>query len=453
MAAVTELETSHAAVDLPHLVTSDIAFARTRGDLGGVFVLALLMALMLPAASVADPTQVVGTLTPETTTMPPVGSDACLAVHLSDSASGAPVQAKWVALQAEWAGSTPSPLGGRGSTTGPTDAGGNARLCYYVTSSGVYRVSLFPSVILLDSSSAAATSNSVTQTWGAALQSPLPVSLPSMTVGVRVDVVLATGGAPPYHVVLTGGTLPPGLSLSDDGHLVGSPTANGAFNFSLDLSDAGGDLLRNVGYSASVYPAATNAPPSPPSSPPSPTSTPAPAPTPTTSPPADTDPATDAVVAATAPALGAAVLVAPRTKTSGCRLGANPDRRCSPGAYYTQLTKAVICSPSFRMSTISNVRESEKFRVEREYGMTPRRYGRTLEIDHIVSLELGGSNDIANLFPQSYAGGYGYPAKDRLERKLHTMVCSGAITLRASQRGIATNWRALYAKVFGKKAI
>ena len=27
-------------------------------------------------------------------------------------------------------------------------------------------------------------------------------------------------------------------------------------------------------------------------------------------------------------------------------------------------------------------------------------YGGTLEIDHIVSLEIGGSNDIANLFPE-----------------------------------------------------
>jgi hypothetical protein len=29
------------------------------------------------------------------------------------------------------------------------------------------------------------------------------------------------------------------------------------------------------------------------------------------------------------------------------------------------------------------------------------KYGKTLEIDHIVSLELGGSNDIANLFRRS----------------------------------------------------
>ena len=32
----------------------------------------------------------------------------------------------------------------------------------------------------------------------------------------------------------------------------------------------------------------------------------------------------------------------------------------------------------------------------------PGHYGSSLEIDHIVSLELGGSNDIAILFPSRY---------------------------------------------------
>ena len=36
-------------------------------------------------------------------------------------------------------------------------------------------------------------------------------------------------------------------------------------------------------------------------------------------------------------------LVAP-TRGQGCTLGALPDRRCSPGAYYDGLTTAVLCS-------------------------------------------------------------------------------------------------------------
>ena len=33
--------------------------------------------------------------------------------------------------------------------------------------------------------------------------------------------------------------------------------------------------------------------------------------------------------------VGKTILLASRTKTSGCKLGPLPDRRCSPGAYYS----------------------------------------------------------------------------------------------------------------------
>ena len=148
-------------------------------------------------------------------------------------------------------------------------------------------------------------------------------------------------------------------------------------------------------------------------------------------------------------AVGVTVPLAQRTKVSGCRLGPNPDRACSPGAYYSKLTAAVICSPSFRTSSIRHVPESERFLVEQEYGLAPGHYGQTLEIDHIVPLELGGSNSVANLFPEQASGQPGYRVKDKLENRLHQMVCAGAITLLAAQRGIATNWEALYKRVYG----
>jgi hypothetical protein len=147
--------------------------------------------------------------------------------------------------------------------------------------------------------------------------------------------------------------------------------------------------------------------------------------------------------------VGRTVLLAPRTKASGCRLGASPDRRCSPGAYYSGLTRNVICAPNFRTSSIRNVPDSERFAVEQEYGIEPGHYGRTLEIDHIVSLELGGSNAIANLFPEEEDAHPGYRVKDRLENRLHALVCGGAMTLRSAQRRIASNWQSLYRKVFG----
>ena len=68
------------------------------------------------------------------------------------------------------------------------------------------------------------------------------------------------------------------------------------------------------------------------------------------------------------------------------------------------------------------------------------------------SLELGGSNDIANLYPEKAtlpAGAPGFHVKDKLENKLHDLVCDGAMSLRSVQRQIAANWQALYKKVFG----
>lgn len=52
--------------------------------------------------------------------------------------------------------------------------------------------------------------------------------------------------------------------------------------------------------------------------------------------------------------------------------------------------------------------QSLKYAVEKEYGMKPTTYGKTLEIDHIISLELGGSNDIANVCPEKRDVGPGY---------------------------------------------
>jgi hypothetical protein len=147
--------------------------------------------------------------------------------------------------------------------------------------------------------------------------------------------------------------------------------------------------------------------------------------------------------------LGSTVLLGRRTRSTGCVLGPSPDRTCSPGAYFSGLTKSVICSASFRTSDVRNVPESEKLAVEREYGLAPGHYGRTLEIDHIVSLELGGSNDIANLFPERLDAHPGYRVKDKLENRVHDLVCAGSMTLRSAQRRIATDWQALNRQVYG----
>jgi hypothetical protein len=146
--------------------------------------------------------------------------------------------------------------------------------------------------------------------------------------------------------------------------------------------------------------------------------------------------------------LGRTVLLGRRTRTAGCTRGALPDRRCTPGAYMSGLTRAVICAAGFRTGPIRHVTDAEKHQVEVEYGMAPRAYGRTIEIDHVVPLELGGSNDAANLFPEPGSGPASYHVKDRLENRLHALVCGGELALATARRAIAVNWEREYRAVF-----
>jgi hypothetical protein len=58
-------------------------------------------------------------------------------------------------------------------------------------------------------------------------------------------------------------------------------------------------------------------------------------------------------------------------------------------------------------------------------------------------LELGGSNDIRNLWPQSYTTKpLNAHTKDALEDHLHALVCAGKVPLLQAQHDISTDWPA-----------
>lgn len=64
-------------------------------------------------------------------------------------------------------------------------------------------------------------------------------SLPNGTLGVAYSsTVSATGGTPPYSWALSSGSLPAGLSLSSAGEISGTPSAAGATNFTVRVTDA-----------------------------------------------------------------------------------------------------------------------------------------------------------------------------------------------------------------------
>ena len=132
-----------------------------------------------------------------------------------------------------------------------------------------------------------------------------------------------------------------------------------------------------------------------------------------------------------------------RTKTSGCvSTNALPDPACTPGAIFPDATSEQICQSGYS-STVRNVPEELKIEVYREYGIMSHAPGQ-YEVDHHISLELGGSNDIANLWPEPAEPRPGFHEKDKVENYLHDQVCSGKISLQEAQHKIATNWFTIY---------
>jgi hypothetical protein len=128
-----------------------------------------------------------------------------------------------------------------------------------------------------------------------------------------------------------------------------------------------------------------------------------------------------------------------RTKTENCGLLASlPDPDCTPGAIFEGVTNAEICRRGYARS-VRAVPNETKHQVYAEYGLGATARGE-YEVDHLISLELGGSNDIANLWPEAADPRPGFHEKDRYEDYLHDQVCSGRMPLTTAQSRIAENW-------------
>lgn len=134
-----------------------------------------------------------------------------------------------------------------------------------------------------------------------------------------------------------------------------------------------------------------------------------------------------------------------------------PDSRLTPGAAspaVTQATlKATICKPGYT-ATVRHVTAGMKRQVMQHYGF-PASDLKLVEIDHFISLEIGGTNAIENLWPEYYepapgqTGYLGARQKDVIETSLHRAVCAGKIPLAEAQEAIRS-WPERYRSMKGK---
>ena len=131
-----------------------------------------------------------------------------------------------------------------------------------------------------------------------------------------------------------------------------------------------------------------------------------------------------------------------------------PDPALTPGAVNASLTKQVICARGWSTKSVRSVSQAVKSEVYKRYGVRDHAgycAGKEgCEVDHLISLEIGGSNDVTNLWPESYSTKpWNAHVKDKLENLLHKKVCQGAMTLEGAQAAIRTNWIEAYRKLIG----
>ena len=119
-----------------------------------------------------------------------------------------------------------------------------------------------------------------------------------------------------------------------------------------------------------------------------------------------------------------------------------PDSRLTPGGVMSTNT-TLICVTGYS-TTVRDVPESEKKKVFAEYGIQYPAPNGMFEIDHSVSLSIGGSNEITNLWPQYYRKNASLIAdaydKDKLEKYLLKKVCKEGFPIEEAQREISTDW-------------
>lgn len=115
-----------------------------------------------------------------------------------------------------------------------------------------------------------------------------------------------------------------------------------------------------------------------------------------------------------------------------------PDSVRTPGAAL-DVTVADICVPGYS-KRVRNVPVAVKRQAYASYGIRSHEPGE-YEVDHLISLELGGSNSIRNLWPESFrTHPWNAYVKDALENELHRRVCAGTMDLAKAQRVITHNW-------------
>jgi len=138
-----------------------------------------------------------------------------------------------------------------------------------------------------------------------------------------------------------------------------------------------------------------------------------------------------------------------KTRISNCFPIPDPD--CTPGAIDPTVTLDVLRNTEFRTRCVRDhvTTAHKKATTYASYNIahpSPNTgANQTCELDHLISLELGGADTLDNIWPQCGPAGATlskrfFKQKDTVENFLARQVRDGKIDLKEAQKGIATDW-------------
>ena len=122
--------------------------------------------------------------------------------------------------------------------------------------------------------------------------------------------------------------------------------------------------------------------------------------------------------------------------------GLFPDTECTPGDVFPDCTIEQMCVRGYS-ATVRNMPKSKKLKVYEMYEI-PKDQQKNYVIDHLISLQLCGNNEIKNLFPQIREGEFNSRTKDKIENFLKREICKGNIELEDAQTVISEDWLSVY---------
>ena len=127
--------------------------------------------------------------------------------------------------------------------------------------------------------------------------------------------------------------------------------------------------------------------------------------------------------------------------------GPKPKASLTPGET-RPITIAEVCRSADAEVIARDIPEATRRQVFAEYGLQSRGANQ-FEVDYLITPDLGGTESVRNLWPQPYSARWNAYVKDKLERKLHQLVCAGKLDLPTAQHAIAADWIGAYKRYVG----